>query len=113
MVSHDSAATPLPPRSDAFVHRHIGPSDADVAAMLATLNARSLDDLTDKAIPQSLRWNGRMEIPPAKGEIEALHELRDLANRNRVFRSYLGMGYHDCITPPVVQRNILENPGWY
>ncbi len=101
------------PGSDNFVRRHVGPGEADVATMLDALGYDSLDDLIDAVIPRDIRAKEPLATGAAKSEYEALAGLRGLAARNRVFRSYLGLGYHDCITPPVLQRNILENPGWY
>ncbi len=99
--------------TDAFAPRHIGPSDADVEAMLAVLGYDQLPDLIDQAVPPSIRLSRDLAVPTAVSEHEALQELRAIASKNQVFRSYIGMGYHNCITPPVIQRNILENPGWY
>ncbi|MGH7483841.1 MAG: aminomethyl-transferring glycine dehydrogenase, partial [Longimicrobiales bacterium] len=99
--------------TDGFARRHIGPDDAEIGAMLERLGYATLDELVDAAIPASIRLGRPLEIPAAVSEIEALRELREIAGRNRVHRSFIGMGYHDCITPPVIQRNILENPGWY
>ena len=99
--------------SDTFVHRHIGPRDADIDAMLAAIGADSLDALVDQAIPQSIRAAGPVDIGPARGEAELLAELKAEAGKNQVFRSHIGMGYSDTIVPGVIQRNILENPGWY
>ncbi|MEO6332365.1 MAG: aminomethyl-transferring glycine dehydrogenase [Gemmatimonadaceae bacterium] len=101
------------PASDSFVRRHVGPGEADVAKMLGVLGYESLDDLIDAVIPRDIRAKTPLAIGAAQSEYEALAGMRALAARNRVFRSYLGLGYHDCITPPVLQRNILENPGWY
>jgi glycine dehydrogenase len=101
------------PRHDHFESRHLGPRDAELQAMLTALGCTSLDDLTHKAIPGSIRWRGELATPAAKSEREALAELTALAAENRVMRSYLGMGYHGTLTPAVIQRNILENPGWY
>ncbi len=98
---------------DRFVRRHIGPRPADLAAMLETLGLRSLEDLTEKAVPGAIRRADAMTLPAPLGEFDALARLRTIAGRNQVFRSCIGMGYADCITPPVIQRNILENPGWY
>src|SRR5258706_591218 len=97
---------------DLFQDRHIGPSPEDQRAMLATLGYDSLDALIDAVVPADIRLR-QLRTPDAKTEQEALEELRVLAAQNQVFRSYLGMGYHDCFTPTVVQRNVLENPGWY
>ena len=98
---------------DQFQDRHIGPSPEDQAAMLTTLGYDSLDAFIDAVVPADIRLRDPLRIPAAKTEQEALEELRQLAAQNQVFRSYLGMGYHDCFTPTVIQRNVLENPGWY
>src|SRR5688500_16595602 len=81
--------------------------------MLETVGYGSLDELVDATIPRSIRLERPLALGPERSEYELLRELRTMMSRNRVFRSCLGMGYHDCITPPVIQRNILENPGWY
>jgi glycine dehydrogenase len=99
--------------SDAFPPRHIGPDDADVAEMLRVVGKRTLDDLVAATIPEGIRLRRPLALPAARGEHDLLHELRDIAHRNQVFRSFIGMGYYGTITPPVVQRNVLENPGWY
>src|ERR1041384_6861115 len=98
---------------DLFQDRHIGPSAEDQATMLATLGFDSLDDFIDAVVPGDIRLKDALKIPAAKTEQEALEALRLLAAQNQVFRSYLGMGYHDCVTPTVIQRNVLENHGWY
>ncbi len=98
---------------DLFQERHIGPSAEDQATMLATLGYESLDAFIDAVVPADIRLREPLRIPAAQSEQEALEELRLLAAQNQVFRSYLGMGYHDCVTPTVIQRNVLENPGWY
>jgi len=99
--------------SDTFIHRHIGPDAAEIQAMLASIGCDSLDDLVNKTVPPAIRLARPLSIGRPRGERELIDELRAIAQKNQVFRSYLGMGYHDCITPPVIQRNILENPGWY
>src|SRR3989442_1749118 len=98
---------------DLFQNRHIGPSAEDQAAMLSALGYESLDAFIDAVVPADIRMREPLRIPEAKTEQETLEELRLLAAQNQVYRSYLGMGYHDCITPTVIQRNVLENPGWY
>src|SRR6267142_2841776 len=98
---------------DLFQERHIGPSPEDQAAMLGTLGYDSLDAFIDAVVPADIRLRAPLRIPEARSEQEALETLRQLAAQNQVFRSYLGMGYHDCFTPTVIQRNVLENPGWY
>jgi glycine dehydrogenase len=100
-------------RTDSFVHRHIGPTEADIQEMLATLGLQSLDALVDATVPADIRMRSPLRLNPSIAEHEALARLRVLHDRNQVFRSFIGMGYHDCVTPPVIQRNILENPGWY
>ncbi|HET7230602.1 MAG TPA: aminomethyl-transferring glycine dehydrogenase [Longimicrobium sp.] len=99
--------------TDTFVRRHIGPNGAEVAEMLETLGHRSLDELIDATVPASIRLSRSLMLGPERSEYELLSELRKLAQKNKVFRSFIGMGYHDTIVPPVIQRNILENPGWY
>ena len=99
--------------TDSFIPRHLGPSPAEVAAMLTALGLSSLDQLIDGAVPAQIRSKRSLALKPAATEAEALQEIRGLASKNQVFKSYLGMGYSDSFTPPVIQRNILENPGWY
>ena len=98
---------------NSFARRHIGPNEGEVAAMLSELGFESLEALIDAAVPKNIRLNRSLNLPEAKSEIEALAELRAIAKKNKVVRSFIGTGYYDCITPPVIQRNILENPGWY
>src|SRR5262245_45334219 len=99
--------------SDTFVNRHIGPNDAEIAAMLAELGCRSLDELVDQTVPPAIRLKRPLALGPPRGEHELPEELREMANRDKVARAMIGMGYYDSLTPPVIQRNILENPGWY
>jgi glycine dehydrogenase len=96
-----------------FAQRHIGPSSDDVSKMLKILGFDSLEQLIDKAVPQVIRAEGGLKLPEAQSEYAALAKLKKIAQKNQVFRSFIGMGYYDCITPGVIQRNILENPGWY
>ncbi|HYH82353.1 MAG TPA: aminomethyl-transferring glycine dehydrogenase, partial [Longimicrobium sp.] len=98
---------------DTFVRRHIGPNGAEVAEMLETLGLGSLDELIDATVPAAIRLRRPLLLGPERSEYELLSELRKLAGKNKVFRSFIGMGYHDTIVPPVIQRNVLENPGWY
>jgi glycine dehydrogenase len=98
---------------DRFETRHIGPRDADVAAMLATLSMSTLDQLIDACVPEAIRLRRMMQLPPALSERDALAMAVQTAGQNQVWRSMIGQGYHDCVTPPVILRNILENPGWY
>src|SRR5713101_5483964 len=98
---------------DSFVRRHIGPNDDEVHAMLRELGFENLAALIDGAIPKNIRLDRELNLPEAKSETEALAELRTISRKNESSRSFIGAGYSDCITPPVIQRNILENPGWY
>src|SRR5690606_3010816 len=99
--------------TDHFVDRHIGPSDAEIREMLDELGYDSLDALIDAAIPESIRFRDRLAVAEAVSEYEVLAEARSIASKNQIYRSYIGMGYNDTILPPVIQRNVLENPGWY
>ena len=99
--------------SDTFVRRHIGPTEADVQEMLAALSLPSLDALIETTVPTDIRLKSALTVPSSRGEQDVLAELRGLAGQNQVWRSLIGMGYYDCVTPLVIQRNILENPGWY
>ena len=96
-----------------FAHRHIGSSESQIQEMLGALGLSSLDALMQATVPQDIRLSRSLDLPPAQSEEEVLDELRRLSTRNRVYRSFLGMGYYDCLTPPVIGRNILENPAWY
>ncbi|MEO8350795.1 MAG: aminomethyl-transferring glycine dehydrogenase, partial [Chthoniobacteraceae bacterium] len=108
----ESPASLLPP-TDTFPRRHLGPDQAEIAAMLEVLEKSSLDGLIDAVVPAKIRMDRPLSLPAGRGESETLAELRALAERNVVCRSYLGRGYSDCFTPAVIRRNILENPGWY
>ena len=99
--------------SDLFKARHIGPSPDERDAMLETIGVASLDSLIDEVVPPQIRLQRPLQLPPAQSEHQYHVRLTDVARRNRVLRSYIGLGYHDTITPPVIQRMVLENPGWY
>ncbi|CAN5895662.1 aminomethyl-transferring glycine dehydrogenase [soil metagenome] len=106
----------MEPTSDydfTFERRHNGPGESEIRQMLEAVGYDSLDELIDVAIPESIRYRSTLDIVDGASEHDALRELRELASQNRVLRSYLGLGYHDCITPPVIQRKVLENPAWY
>ena len=98
---------------DAFLERHIGPNDAEIAAMLRVVGHDSLDALTDAIVPASIKSPGPLALPAPVSEVEALGKLRKIAGRNEVFRSFIGQGYHGTHVPHVILRNILENPAWY
>ena len=98
---------------DSFIRRHIGPSDADVQEMLRVVGYETLDALVDATVPEAIRLRRPLALPGQKSEYEALAQLRETARRNQLYKSFIGMGYADTIVPPVIQRNVLENPGWY
>ncbi|OOV13900.1 aminomethyl-transferring glycine dehydrogenase [Deinococcus sp. LM3] len=96
-----------------FLDRHVGPTEAEQAAMLAELGVSSLDELSDTTLPESIRFEGDLNVGGPVTEAQALADLKAVAAKNRVFRSYIGMGYSGTHTPGVILRNMLENPGWY
>jgi glycine dehydrogenase len=104
---------PIAPPQDAFLSRHIGPRDSDIAEMLRVIGAPSVAALIDETVPATIRAARPLRLPAPLDERGALDTLAAIAGENRLFRSYLGYGYHDTITPPVILRNVLENPGWY
>jgi glycine dehydrogenase len=121
-MSHSSAHAARQPErvtpanfqsSDTFLNRHIGPSTVEQKTMLEALGLESLDELADAAVPAEIRLRKPLNLPSPVSEHVALSELKQICARNQIFRSCIGMGYSDCITPPVIRRNILENPGWY
>lgn len=99
--------------TDQFTFRHIGPNEEEIRQMLEYLGLSSLDAVIDATVPAGIRMKKPLGIGPGRSEYELLGELREISRENRVFRSFIGLGYYDTITPPVIQRNILENPGWY
>ena len=104
-----SAATP----TDRFADRHISLTDSDRAKMVADLGYASASDLLEAAVPESIQVDGLLQLPAALTETEALAKLRSIAEKNTVATSLIGMGWNDCITPPVIRRNMIENPAWY
>ena len=96
-----------------FSRRHIGPSEAEKKAMLATIGIDSISSLIDRTIPSQIRLNGELNIADAMTEQEYLEHIAELAGKNQVFKSFIGLGYHETIVPSVILRNVLENPGWY
>jgi glycine dehydrogenase len=100
-------------RAESFAARHIGPREAEVAAMLKVVKAASLDDLIAQTVPESIRANAGLNLPEAVGEADILAELRTLAARNGTKKALIGLGYYGTLTPSVILRNVLENPGWY
>ena len=98
---------------ESFQSRHIGPDKAEAEEMLKIIGASSLEALMDEAIPGRIRLTKRLDLPDGQPEHQFLRELREIAARNQLFKSYLGLGYYGCFTPSVILRNVLENPGWY
>jgi glycine dehydrogenase len=98
---------------DGFIERHIGPSAADIDAMLGVVGAQSLDELVTQTVPASILLEQDIPLPAPRAEHEALAELKALAQQNRLSKSFIGMGYADTLTPAVILRNVMENPGWY
>lgn len=99
--------------TDSFAYRHIGPREEDVQAMLKAVGVDSIDELIGQTVPKDIRLNGDLNLADTFGENEFLARIRDIARKNKVFKTYIGLGYHPTIMPGVIQRNILENPGWY
>ncbi len=112
-AKNGKARTALPDLPADFETRHIGPRDAEIQQMLALLGFESLAHLIAQAVPASIRLARPLQIGKPRSEAQALSNLKTIASKNKIFRSFIGMGYANCITPPVIQRNILENPGWY
>ena len=100
-------------RTDDFVARHLGPSSQETKAMLDVVGVDSIDDLIDQTIPAAIRMTRSLNLPEPRPESDVLEEMAEIASQNQLFRSFIGMGYYDTITPPVILRNVLENPGWY
>jgi glycine dehydrogenase len=98
---------------NSFARRHIGPNEEEVRVMLREVGFEDLDSLVQAAVPRNIQLDRDLNLPKAKSEMDAMAELRAISRKNKVARSFIGCGYSDCITPPVIQRNILENPGWY
>jgi glycine dehydrogenase len=96
-----------------FQRRHIGPSENDQKQMLDVIGVDSLDQLINETIPEDIRLQGALHLDAPMSEYEYLNHIEELSKKNKVFRSYIGLGYHEAIVPSVIKRNVLENPGWY
>src|SRR5262245_47745234 len=96
-----------------FEGRHIGPNEKETVEMLKTIGASSLDELIDKTVPASIRMKKPLNLPAAMSESDYLQHIKEISLKNKIFHNYIGQGYYDTITPPVILRNIFENPGWY
>jgi glycine dehydrogenase len=99
--------------TDSFAHRHLGPRPSDVKEMLQRIGYSHIDELISATVPESIRLAKPLKLPAAMTESEYLAHISELASKNKVFRSYIGLGYYNCIIPSVIKRNVLENPGWY
>ena len=102
-----------PSFTDRFERRHIGPSVPEQEVMLQACGVGNLDELIEKTVPAAIRLPKPLDLPEPCAEYEALARLKEIASGNKVGRAFIGQGYHDTIVPPVIQRNVLENPGWY
>ena len=98
---------------ESFIDRHLGSSSDDIQKMLSLVGYNSLDNLINSVVPSNIRFTGDLNLPDGISERGVLSHLRNIASKNKIFKTYLGMGYQESITPTVVLRNILENPGWY
>jgi glycine dehydrogenase len=113
MPETKTKTTSLLSPTDTFEYRHLGSADADLQEMLRAVGYGSLDELSTAVIPEGIALGRALELDGLRGEREVLETLRTIAAKNQQFRSFIGLGYYDCVTPPVILRNILENPGWY
>src|SRR6476620_10191091 len=95
-----------------FASRHIGPNDGEIVEMLKAVGCDTLDQLIAEVVPEQIQIRKNLGLPEAMTEYEYLHHIRALAAKNQVFRTYIGMGYYNTITPPAILRNLFENPGW-
>ena len=118
-MSPDSASANVPltkqisAQPAPFIARHVGPDTQEIAEMLSVLGLSHLETLIDQTIPAAIRMPRPLDLPEGDAEEALLEDLKEVASKNQVYRSFIGMGYSGCITPPVIQRNVLENPGWY
>src|SRR5689334_8075224 len=100
-------------QSREFQRRHIGPDEKQTREMLKAIEINSLDELIDRTVPAAIRMKKELDLPPAMSEHDYLNHIKDISLKNKVFRSYLGQGYYDTLTPSVILRNVFENPAWY
>ena len=99
--------------SEKFEHRHNAPDASQIADMLKIVKASSVDEVIDQTVPANIRLKKPLQLPAAQSEFEFLREFKKLMSKNKIYKSYIGTGYYNCITPGVILRNVLENPGWY
>src|SRR5690606_27984826 len=100
-------------KTDSFVTRHVGPQEDDINNMLDIIGVKNIEELITQTLPDGIRLKSELDLPAAMSEYEYLGHLKNLARKNKVYKTYIGLGYHESITPSVIKRNILENPGWY
>lgn len=100
-------------KTDSFVTRHVGPQEDDLNSMLDIIGVKNIEELITQTLPDGIRLKNELDLPVAMSEYEYLGHLKKLARKNKVYKTYIGLGYHESITPSVIKRNILENPGWY
>jgi len=98
---------------DQFIDRHIGINEDHLPEMLKAVKAKTIDQLIDETVPSNIQLKGKLKVPDAVSEFQYLRDLQEIANLNKVFKSYIGQGYHGTITPSVILRNVFQNPGWY
>ncbi|MEQ8424548.1 MAG: glycine dehydrogenase (aminomethyl-transferring), partial [Cyclobacteriaceae bacterium] len=103
----------LPHYSEKFESRHNAPDASQISEMLKVVKAKSVDELVDQTIPANIRLKKQLNLPAAKSEFDFLREFKSIVSKNKIHKSYIGTGYYNTITPGVILRNILENPGWY
>ena len=99
--------------TNSFALRHIGPNEKDQIDMLKTIGADSLDQLMSETVPEDIRLKNGLNLEAPMSEYEYINHILELSKKNKIFKSYIGLGYHPTIVPAVIQRNVLENPGWY
>ncbi len=99
--------------TEKFEGRHIGPDSNEVSQMLKTIGSSTLDQLIDETVPDAIRLKKKLNLPAAQSEFDFINNFKVTVQKNKIFKSYIGLGYYNCITPPVILRNIMENPGWY
>ena len=100
-------------KTELFLNRHIGPRQDEIKTMLNSIGLNSIEELIDETIPKNIRLNKDMQLEPAMSESDYLRHLKKVSSKNKVFKTYIGLGYNRSYMPAVIQRNILENPGWY
>ncbi|XP_054764125.2 glycine dehydrogenase (decarboxylating), mitochondrial-like [Lytechinus pictus] len=112
LLKNDRMFDKIYQKHDAFAQRHLGPRKGDVREMLNVIGADSLEELLNLTVPESIKLQRDLDVSPAQGETEMLEKLKEVASKNKLFRSYIGLGYHSCHIPLTIVRNMLENPGW-